>query len=235
MRLAVVDEIAITGHGWLHQRSTPAKVIMSLAILIGIMGSRAIWQLLTWLLLLLILAGISHLPVSQLLVISLYPSIFSLPFALGRLSVSLAAAVSIPLRAVASALVLLMLIATTPYPKMLNLLSRFCPPLLVDGLFMTYRTFFIIMSNVEQLFLNMRLRGALTWRNPGWSFVAAANGLALTFVQTIAMSERLYQTYSLRGYQGHLILSGYDDRVRANEAVLIGLLALAVVGVIWLG
>ncbi len=235
MRLAAVDEMAITGNGWLHQRSSLGKLLMSLIILIGIMGSRAIWQLLGWLLLLVVVARIGNLPVSQLLTVSLYPSIFSLPFALGRLSVSPAAAATIPLRAVASALVLLMLIASTPYPQMLNLLSRFCPPLLVDALFMTYRTFFIIMSNVEQLFLNMRLRGALTWRNPGWSFMAVANGLALTFVQTIAMSERLYQTYSLRGYNGRLILNGYNDRVRANELLMIGLLALTTVGVIWLG
>lgn len=235
MRLATVDEMAITGDGWLHHLSTPGKAFMSLIILIGILGSRSVWQLLIWLVLLLGIAHLGGLPISQLLIVSLYPSIFSLPFALGRLSVSPAAAISLPLRSVAAALVLLMLIASTPYPKMLSMLSRFCPPILVDGLFMTYRTFFIIMANVEQLFLTMRLRGAMTWRNLGWSLIAIANGLALTFVQTIAMSERMYQSYSLRGYTGRLILSGYEDRVKIKEAAMIGLLAAVAMGVVWLG
>lgn len=236
MKLAQMDQLAISGSGSLHRLPVATKLLGSLMILGGIILAWGPLQLGALLALLTILLLSSGLPGRVLLPLACYPAVFSLPFALVRVGQSWSQAVLIPGKAVAAALVLLLVIASTPYPRLLGAVSRVLPPLISDVILLTYRLFFIMLGSVEQLLTSMRLRGAFTWHNLPWSIGASFRALGLMFLETIAAGERMYQTLELRGYQGKLI-QGDDEQLGVNlpEGAGLCLLALAILGVLTVG
>lgn len=235
MKLAYIDQIAVNGDGLLHQLQAPTKALGSVILLTGVIAAREFWRLALLLSLLLGLLFASRLP-RRLLLFTIYPAVFSLPFALAQLQVSPLAAPLLVLRSSAAALTLLLVIASTPYPALLNTLTRYLPSILSDAIFLTYRVFFIMLESAEQLLIQMRLRGAFTWRSAGWSCVAACRAIGLLAVQTIATSERLYQNYRLRGYDGQMALVGSSaSEIPLTEWGWLLLLAGGMIGVVWLG
>lgn len=236
MKLAQMDQLAVSGCGSLHRLAVATKLLGSLMILGGIILAWSPLQLAALLVLLTILLLLSGLPSRVLLPLACYPAVFSLPFAFSRLAQSWSQAILIPGKAVAAALVLLLVVASTPYPKLISVVSRVLPPLISDVILLTYRLFFVMLGSVEQLLTSMRLRGAFTWRNLPWSIGASLRALGLIFLQTIAAGERLYQALELRGYQGKLI---QDDEaelgVNLQEGVVLCVLALAILGVMTVG
>lgn len=235
MKLAQMDQLAVTGTSSLHRAAAPAKLFGCLIMLGGLLAVQAPVQLLALVVLLCSLLLLSGLPGRFLLTLACYPAVFSLPFALLRLSQSWLQAVIIPGKAVAAALVLLLVVASTPYPQLLATLSRVLPSPLGDGILLIYRLFFVMVGSLEQLQISLRLRGAFTWRNLPWSIVAALRALGLLFVQTIAAGERLQQALELRGYQGTLLAEDERQAVTMPEAGFLCLLALVVLGVVTVG
>lgn len=235
MKLAQMDQLAVTGTSGLHRAAVPVKLFGCLILLGGLLAAQAPAQLLLLLLLLCSLLFLSGLPGSLLLRLACYPAVFSLPFALMRLSQSWLQALIIPGKAVSAALVLLLVLASTPYPQLLAALSRVLPPPLSDGILLIYRLFFVMLGSLEQLQISLRLRGAFTWRNLPWSILATLRSLGLLFVQTIAAGERMQQALELRGYQGRLLVDERRQAVTVQEGGLLCLLALLVLGVISVG
>lgn len=235
MKLAQLDQWAVNRQGRLHSLSATTKLLGSLLLLAGLLAVARTGQLAALLGLLLSLLLVSGLPVRVLLLLACYPAVFSLPFALLSHGRSAQLALLMPLRALSAGVLLLLVLATTPYPQLLAVVSRWLPPLIGDALLLTYRLFFVMLGFLEQLLISMRLRGAFTWRNLGWSVAATWRALGLLLVQTVGSGERLYQALELRGYQGRLTPDPAACRVSLREGALLCLLTLTILGVFAVG
>lgn len=235
MKLAQMDQLAVAGTSSLHRAAVPVKLLGCLIMLVGLLAVQAPVQLLLLILLVCSLLLFSGLPGTLLLRLACYPAVFSLPFALLKLGQSWQQAAIIPGKAVSAALVLLLVLASTPYPQLLATFSRVLPASLCDGILLIYRLFFVMIGSLEQLQVSLRLRGAFTWRNLPWSIAATLRALGLLFVQTIAAGERMQQALELRGYQGKLLVDDRRQALTPQEGGILCLLVLVVLGVISVG
>jgi energy-coupling factor transporter transmembrane protein EcfT len=230
-----MDRLAVTGGSYLHRAAASSKLLGCAILLVGLLLADGFVQLLLLLLPLLALWPCSGLPIGVLLPLACYPAAFSLPFALLRMGELGIQAALFPLRSVTAALVLMLVLASTPYPQLISALSRILPGALANGVLLIYRLFFVMVGSLERLLSNLRLRGVLTWRNLPLSILATLRALGLVFVQTIAVGETMQQVLELRGYQDGLLTSDTSPSVNLLEGGLLCCLALFVLGVILIG
>ncbi len=99
---------------------------------------------------------------------------------------------------------MILLLSTTPYNDILGFVSKVMPRVLRDGLFMTYRSFFILFQLMANFITALRLRGGFQpkrfWRNSG----NIGSGVGILFIHAYDKSQRLYDVMSIRGYSGRL-------------------------------
>lgn len=234
LKLAQVDYIAVSQRSFLHMWPTMPKLSGSMIFLVGIIAASNLRQGAVLLCLLIGLLLSARLPV-WLFRLALYPAFFSIPFALAQLSTSCAAAIAVLCKAVSAALLLALLVATTPYPQLFGVMARALPPLITDALFFAYRLFFITLGSIQRLLLSLRQRGAFGRRNFVWSCRAALHALGYLMVNTLSISQRLDQNYRLRGYGAKGCLTTEKVAWRAIDGVVLVTLAVLVGGVLWLG
>jgi len=234
MRLAQMDFLAVNQHSFLHAWPVAPKLIAGLILLIGIVAARSPLQVALLLGLLLVVLIGARLPL-WLLTGALYPAFFSFPFALARLAFSPLQAMVVVGKAATAALLLIMLLATTPFPQLFAFIGRLLPRLVVDGLFFTYRLFFLSLLTLESLLSSLRHRGAFARGNRVWSGLATLQAVGYLVIDTIATSQRLEQNYRLRGYDTGIYTSTHDYVWRVNDGMLLALLLAVVGGVLWLG
>ena len=111
----------------------------------------------------------------------------------------------------------LLVAATTPFPDLLALPTRFLPRVVGDSLVLTYRAIFILADQVETFWLAVRARGgfvrrpaagSLPWAGAGDAGArrldVTTTGLALSVLRGVDLSTRLYDVMRMRGYQGRL-------------------------------
>lgn len=206
MHLADIDYQALSKDSYLHHRRVDAKLLSSAFMLIAVLAAQSITPLVVILCFLLSALIISKLPLKTLLHLSFYPLFFSSLFiailwssnaSLGLLSI---------FKALSSAWIMISLVATTPYVDIFASLSKVLPSLLVDLFLFTYRSFFILIEKVSDLIKVIRLRGGYHPTHPIRNIKNFSSALALLFVRSFEMNDRMYQIYSLRGYQGKLPL-----------------------------
>ncbi len=103
-----------------------------------------------------------------------------------------------------------MLVATTPYPKIFSVLSGVLPEVLAAGLFMTYRTLFILLDMMDNFAVSIRLRGGFS---PGSLYKNSSNisrGIAMLLVRAVERSTRVYAVMAVRGYSGSMAQKGRE-------------------------
>ena len=103
------------------------------------------------------------------------------------------------------ALVVLLVVTTTPYPRIFALFSRFLPALVAESLLMAYRAIFVLLELTRRLLLTLRLRGGLGGGSPWQRLKNLSIGLGLVLVHSMDYLQRLYMVMRLRGYSGHLV------------------------------
>ncbi len=96
------------------------------------------------------------------------------------------------------------LILTTPYVEIFSILSIIFPSLVVDILFFTYRSFFILLEKLENIMKNIKLKGGYHFFDIIRNLKNIAGIIGLLIIHSFEMSERMYKIYSLRGYDGKL-------------------------------
>ena len=231
MDLAFIDLTATRGHSLLHRSSPIAKCIFTCTIIISVIFARHLHQFAiidTILICSYLMANLSLLEVGHY---ALYPAFFSLIFALLRFTVSFEAGFLVILKAVTAALALLLLIFTTPYPEVFALLRRFLPGVLVDGMFFTYRIFFILIKEVQNLLTHIKLRGGYHPVRIVFNLKNLAGALGVLFIHSFDLSERMNQTLSIRGYTG-LLHTEQTLRFRREDMFLLIAGALAIILVV---
>ncbi len=226
MELAQVDLWATSGRSVWHRASALGKLVATVLLIAAVVVSSD-WRVLAAIYLATLLSIASaRLPVFKIALIGAYPAIFTILFALSQTG-GWNVVLLILARALTAALAMLLLIATTPYVDIFAALGRLLPSLLADGLFATYRSFFILLATFGQLLVGLRLRGAyspLKWKG----FQELAEIVGVTFLRALDLAEHSHAVLRLRGYAGRIPSSERWRQVNANDLfpLMLGILSL---------
>jgi cobalt/nickel transport system permease protein len=227
--VARVDHWASHGTSLLHRASVPAKLLFLLAVVAAAVAAREPLPLAAGCLLLFAVAAAGGLPWLSIGLLSLYAAVFALLYAVS-LHGGLRVVALILLKAVTPAYAVGLVIVTTHYPRIFAVLSRMLPEVVAAGLFMTYRTFFILMDMMHHFGTAIRLRGGFTpgsiVRNGG----NIARGIAALLVKAVERASRLYAVMAVRGYSGSMAdpaVGGWGRHDALPVAVGTAVLAMA--------
>ncbi len=201
--VARIDYWAASGTGSLHRTSTVSKAAFVLLAVSAAIFARNPYSLLAGYGILVVIAAASELPWVKLILLSLYSAVFALLYGISfRGGVWIA--VLFIAKAITPSYAMLMLVVSTPYPKIFSLLSTALPETLAAGLFMTYRTLFILIDMMDNFATTIRLRGGFS---PGSLYKNGSNiakGLGMLLVRAIERASRLYAVMVVRGYRGSM-------------------------------
>jgi cobalt/nickel transport system permease protein len=205
MKLSFVDRNAALGSSFLHNAQAESKMVAALFLLITVLAAGRL-ELLAFLMVglatLLLFTGTR---MAEQAVFLLYPLFFGGIFGGVLLGYRGAALALVLLRACAAVFVLLLLITTTPYIRLFAVLGRFLPVVLVDIMFLTYRSFFIITGQIQDTITAVRLKGGYDLRSLAQSIKNAARILGFTLLTSLEMNEKNYRILLLRGYEGGIM------------------------------
>jgi energy-coupling factor transporter transmembrane protein EcfT len=232
---AQVDYLASTGATVWHRASAVVKLAAA-AALVGAAVFAPGWPALAVLLTAAVaLVLTARLPLRLLFAAVATPLVFALVMAVATWSGDPARAATLLVRPVIAGVVALWLVGTTPYPDLFAPLSRVLPRAVGDGLFLTYRAVFALLSRIERLWKALFLRGAL--QGP----VRRRAGMMGEAVGTVVLygferSHRLYQVMHLRGHSGRICGCRHWLELRREDAWVGGvLLAVLVASVVLTG
>ncbi len=201
--VARIDHWAASGVGPLHRVSTGSKVIFLLLVVSAAVIARNPYPLIAGYGALLVVAAASGLPWTKIAALSWYAALFALLYALSLHGGAWTIALFV-VKAITPALAILMLIVSTPYHRIFSLLSYFLPEILAAGLFMTYRTLFILLDMMDNFAIAIRLRGGFS---PGSLYKNSTNisrGIGMLLVRAVERASRLYAVMAVRGYNGSM-------------------------------
>ncbi len=230
MDLAYLDYLAAHGESPLHKASVPSKFLMLLILISFIIISPSVAFLALSAMLIFGLFLLSGLPIKKFLHLLFYPLFFASVFALTGLGGTLPPAALI-LKAVSTAALLLLLLSTTPYYQIFGFLSYFLPGLLVDILFISYRSFFLLIRLLSGLFTTLKVRGGI---QRGKLFISLKNittALGATVLHSFELNEKLYQVIQLRGYRQGFVEQ--REKINWSRCDLLPLLVGTAAGVIF--
>jgi urocanate hydratase len=130
---------------------------------------------------------------------ALYPVFFAGIFALSWIGRDPLFALTILAKAFSAGLVASTLITTTPFVDIFAAVSRVMPAIVSDALFMGYRSFFILINQLQDLLRAVRLRGGA---GSGLVQQLRTYGqvLGVVILHSADMTERMYQVMIVRGY-----------------------------------
>jgi cobalt/nickel transport system permease protein len=118
---------------------------------------------------------------------------------------------SILLRSLISVQMVILLLATTPFPDLLHALAHLhVPGLLVNTMAFAYRYLHVLSDEVLRL---LRARDARSARLPGlrgggsvlWRARVAGNMVGQLFLRSLERADRVYQAMLARGFSGHIL------------------------------
>jgi cobalt/nickel transport system permease protein len=224
--VATVDYWATSGRSRLHRASAPAKIITAAVCLAAVVVLQNLFVVLALFILVLAAARRAGLPVGKFTLAALYPALFALLFAIAQFHGDFIVPATTIAKAVAAAAIVVLLIATTPYPRLFAALRPVLPAVIVEALYMTYRSIFILLRILSDALTSMRLRGGFIGGGVRARLKNLAAALALGAVYSFDVSERTYTAMRLRGYSGRI--SGEDaGRLQASDAPLLAAGVLA--------
>lgn len=206
MDITAVDRSAVLGDTLLH-RAAPASKLIATGLLLGAVMS--VQDPLVAAGIALSLTGAAaavHLPLRKMLPLALYPALFALVFAFAAAPGPVTGALVV-LKAVTAALVVVMLMFSTPYPQVFAPLQRVVPAIVGDALLMTYRSLFILADKFGDLLRAVRLRSGIAAHQPLRAARATTRALGGLLLYSFDLSQREYDILRVRGYEGRLRVS----------------------------
>jgi len=215
--IARIDYWAASGGSVMHKASVPSKVLATAAVIATVIIGSFLPLLVALYLMVLISVRAAGLPVVKVMVISFLPGLFALLFALSKLGGGLITPVIILLKAFTAASAMILLLSTTPYNDILGFVGRVMPRVLRDGLFMTYRSFFILLKLMDNFIMALKLRGGFQRGRFLHNSRNIGSGVGMLFINAYDKSQRLYDVMSIRGYSGRLSGTHRYRAVSAND------------------
>lgn len=201
------------GESFLHERDARVKILSLLSFLVILTTTRASqWvAMFGYFLLLCGAVWMARLPLRAVLLRASVVIPFSLTFAgITLLSGDPERAAGIPMKTFLSTLGVLLVVATTPLPRILRgLESLGAPRLIILVIQFLYRYLFVIFEQAQKMRLAAQCRGGGFSGGHRSKFQAAAGALAVLFGRSYERAEGIHQAMLSRGFDGHLrLLSG---------------------------
>ena len=206
IQLSYLDFSAVEGKSRLHRSSPTAKMIGMGGVLFGVVALRSIPGLLSIYAILLALFFLSRVPL-KIFSLTLYPLTFAVFFIfLSGFQVYFILLVFLKVLCGSTGIVLLL--ATTLYPRVFRVLGKFLPSLFVTALFLTYRSVFILLEVFEETEHAIYLRGGVQWKHPWRSLANISNAFGHLILKGIDNSEKMYESMMLRGFKNKIHYRG---------------------------
>jgi energy-coupling factor transporter transmembrane protein EcfT len=205
--VARIDHWAASGSGPFHRASAAAKLLFLLFVVSAAVISRNPYPLMAGYGVLLAVAAAAGLPWFRVMGLSWYAALFAILYAISFRGGTWLAALFV-VKAITPSFAMLMLIVSTPYPRIFSLFSALLPEILAAGLFMTYRTLFILLDMMDSFAAAIRMRGGFS---PGSLYKNSANiskGIGMLMVRAVERASRLYAVMVVRGYNGSMAEKG---------------------------
>jgi cobalt/nickel transport system permease protein len=204
MDIARIDYWAVSGTSAIHRASFISKILASAFVVASVVISRDIVTLLCLYAALLFVARAAKLPLLTLVFISAFPGLFAMLYAVSQAGQGWEMPALIILKALTAATAMVLLVCTTPFAEVAGFMGRFLPRVVSDGLFMTYRSFFILIKLLDNFLTALKLRGGLQPRHIVRNAGYMSAGIGIMFIRAYEKSQRLYEVMSIRGYAGKL-------------------------------
>ncbi len=206
IQLSYLDYSAVEGKSWLHRCSPAGKMIGMGLVLFGVVTLRSLPELLSLYAILFALFFVSRVP-SKIFSLTLYPLIFAILFIfLSGFRIDFILLIFLKVLCGSTGVVLLL--ATTPYPRVFRVLGKFLPSLFVTALFLTYRSVFILLNVLEETEHAIHLRGGVQWRRPWRSLTNISNAFGHLIIKGMDNSEKMYESMVLRGFKDKIHYRG---------------------------
>lgn len=233
MNIATVDASATLGRSMMHRAVPRAKLVALAAVLIAVIISTNVLLVAG---VILTLAGVvlaSRLPARPVFTLALYPGLFAALYAFAAAPGVLAASLIVS-KAIAAALVVVILMFTTPYPQVFAPIQRVLPTVIADALLMTYRSLFLLIEKFSHTLTAVRLRAGIVGRDPLRSAATVTRSLGAVLLYSIDLSQRTHDIMYLRGYDGRLVVTPQPSVSRLlDTGVVVAGLTLGAVPVAW--
>ena len=227
--VARIDYWAAYGTGAFHRASVPSKLLFLAAVIAASVMARDPLPLAAVFGALIASAAASALPWTAILLLSLSSAVFAVLYAVS-LRGGAAVFALLLLKAVTPAYAAGMVVTSTPYPRLFSFLGTFLPEVLTAGLFMTYRTLFILVDLMDDFATAIRLRGGFTPGNIRKNGSNIARGIGAMLVQAVDRAARLYAVMAVRDYSGSMAEATLGRLGRRDWLpIAAGALALAIV------
>jgi energy-coupling factor transporter transmembrane protein EcfT len=125
---------------------------------------------------------------------------------------------------------MVLLIVTTPYPDVFNLIRPIMPRIIAEGLIVTYRSIFVLLELTDELIKALRVRGGISRRKYISNIKNFSSGIGLLLVKGFDFSEKFYGMMNVRGYGRKITGSQRQSVTTYNDilAILIGLLIFVI-------
>ncbi len=206
IQLSYLDYSAVEGKSRLHRSSPVLKMIGMGLVLLGVVALRSLPWLALLYVILLVLFFISRTPL-KIFSLTLYPLIFAVLF-IFLSGFQIYFILLIFLKVLCGSTGVVLLLATTPYPRVFRVLGKFLPPLFVTALFLTYRSVFILLDVFEETENAIYLRGGVQWKHPWRSVTNISNAFGHLIIKGIDNSEKMYEAMMLRGFKNRIHYRG---------------------------
>ena len=201
--IARIDHWAANGAGLFHRASVLSKFLFLLCVIAAAVVTKDPEPLAAACSALVVLAALSGLPWMAIGLLSLYAAVFALLYAISLRGGIWTYAVLL-LKSVTPAYAVGMVVASTPYPRIFSFLGTFLPEVIAAGMFMTYRTLFILLDMMDDFGTAIRLRGGFSPGNIVKNGSNVAKGIGTLLIRAVERSQRLYAVMSVRGYTGSM-------------------------------
>jgi len=218
---------------WLHRRDARVKLIALVALLIAIGTTRpdAHSALAAYALLLVTATVAARLPITGILLRAATVLPFSGTFAIvSWLAGDPSRALALLEKSYLSALAALILISTTPLPRLFAGLESLGVPRLINlTVQFLYRYLFVISEQAQHMRLASRCRSGRSSSGTRSRFTAATGALAVLFARSYGRAEGVHRAMLSRGFAGHFPLLAVPRITMADAGFLLAAIATAIV------
>ncbi len=230
--VAKIDYWAASGSSHFHKASVLSKVAFLLMVLAAALTAKSPYPLVCGYGVILFAAAAARLPWFRIMMLSFYAAVFTL-FYIISLRGGLWVNAILILKSITPALAVLTFVVSTPYPKIFSLMSTVLPEIIASGLFMTYRTLFILLGMMDSFAAAIRLRGGFSPGSLSKNSANISKGLAMLLIRSVERATRLYAVMAVRGYNGSMA-EARIGRLSSNDwlPIMTGLVVLMLV-VVW--
>lgn len=204
MKITDIDFYANTKTTWLHKVPPPVKLLACFTIVVSAIFTNKIGILGSIFALVIINLLFSKLPVKKISALSLYPLLFLAVYFFSTNGLSIHFALSYLFKVLSISTAFVTLVFTTTYIEIFRTLSIFMPTVLLNSLFLTYRSIFILWSTLENITMAMHFRGTLKLNRPLYTIQILGNALGYLIIKAIESNEKIYNSMRMRGFSNDM-------------------------------